>query len=64
MLECKDLGVEVGRRMDLVDVMLQVLDEVMQVWTCLDVAVHEVHRDPHLGVVVHVDREKMTHDPL
>ena len=46
------------------DVMLQVLDEVMQVWTCLDVAVHEVLRDPHLGVVVHVDREKRTQDPL
>ena len=91
VLECGDLDVEVGQRMDLVlklqalkveeevgvpvegrlavqlevvDVMVQVLDEVKQVWQCLDVAVHEVLGGPHLGGVVHVDYEKRTQDPL
>ena len=42
----------------------QVLDEVRQVWKCLGVVVHEVLEGQHLDVVVHVDHEKRTQDPL
>lgn len=50
--------------LEVVDVRVQVLGEVRQAWTCLDVAVHEVLEYPHLDVVVHVDHHKRTQDPL
>ena len=49
---------------EVVDRRVQVLSEVKEAWTYLDVAVHEVLEDPHLDVVVHVDHDKRTQDPL
>ena len=50
--------------LETVDEKVQVLDEVRQVWKRPDVAVHEVLEGQHLDVVVHVDHEKRTQDPL
>ena len=51
-------------QLEVVDEKVQVLDEVKQVWKCLDVVVHEVLGGRHLDVVVHVDHEKRTQDSL
>ena len=49
----------------MLDEKVQELDEVKQVWRCLDVAVHdEVHEGQHLDVVVHESHGMRMRYPL
>ena len=48
----------------MLDEKVQELDEVKQVWRCLDVAVHEVHEGQHIDVVVHESHGMRMRGPL